>query len=381
VDLKTLHREHGQSVWLDYIRRDLLQSGEFARLVKEDGIRGVTSNPSIFEKAIVESTDYEPALERLERSKDATATAIYEHLAIEDLQQAADILRPVYDESDRRDGYVSMEVSPYLAHDSRATIDEATRLRSKVGRDNLMIKVPGTLEGIPAIRYLTSQGINVNITLLFSRVVCRQVAEAYMDGLVTLGARGGDLSRVASVASMFVSRLDVLVDPILEARALRAPVAEQAQLRGLASKVAIANAKLAYQDWKELCRSTRWLALAARGARPQRLLWASTGTKDPRLSDVLYVESLIGPDTIDTIPPATLDALRDHGTAQSHLEENLDDARKVLEALARCGISIDDLTARLLDDGVGKFSAAFDTLLASIDKKLHARAAQHALCA
>ena len=379
MDLKQLHREYGQSVWLDYIRRDLLQSGEFARLVKEDGIRGVTSNPSIFEKAIAESTDYGSALERLVKSKDTTASAIYEHLAVEDLQQAADILRSVYDESDRRDGYVSMEVSPYLAHDTRATIDEATRLWRKVGRDNLMIKVPGTPEGIPAIWELTSQGINVNVTLLFSRAACGRVNEAYMDGLEALATHGGDPARVASVASMFVSRLDALVDPMLEERALAAPPPAQAHLRGLIGKVAIANAKLAYQDWKELCRSPRWLALAARGARPQRLLWASTGTKDPRFSDVLYVESLIGPDTVDTIPLATLDALRDHGKAQSRLEENIGDARQVLEALARSDFSIDDLTARLLDDGVSKFSSAFDALLASIEKKLQARSAQHGL--
>jgi len=338
----------------------------------------VTSNPSIFEKAIAESTAYEPALERLERSKDATPTAIYEYLAVEDLQQAADILRPVYDESDRGDGYVSMEVSPYLAHDTRATIDEATRLWKRVGRENLMIKVPGTREGVPAIRQLISQGINVNVTLLFSRTACREVNEAYMDGLEALTAHG-DLAGAASVASMFVSRLDTLVDPILEQRALAASPADQAQLQGLVGKVAIANAKLAYQDWKELCRHPRWLALVARGARPQRLLWASTGTKDPRFSDVLYVESLIGPDTVDTIPPATLDALRNHGKAQSHLEENITEATQVLTTLARHGISIDDLTARLLDDGVSKFSAAFDTLLASIEKKVHARSAQHAL--
>jgi transaldolase/glucose-6-phosphate isomerase len=369
MDVKELHLEHGQSVWLDYIRRHLLQSGEFARLVQEDGIRGVTSNPSIFEKAIAGSTDYGPAIERYEKGKDASASAIYEHLAVEDIQQAADILRPVYDESDRRDGYVSMEVSPYLAHDTRATIDEATRLWSKVRRDNLMIKVPATPEGLPAIRQLIGQAINVNITLLFSRAVCRQVAEAYMDGLETLAAHGGDLTHVASVASMFVSRLDVLVGPLLEARTQATPAAEQAELRGLVGKVAIANAKLAYQDWKDLCRGPRWQALADRGARVQRLLWASTSTKDPRLSDVLYVESLIGPDTVDTMPPATLAAFRDHGKAENYLEQNVDDAKGVLATLARAGIPLDELTTRLLDDGVREFSAAFDTLLGSIEKK------------
>jgi transaldolase/glucose-6-phosphate isomerase len=369
VDVKELHQKHGQSVWLDYIRGHLLQSGEFARLVREDGIRGVTSNPSIFEKAIVGSTDYGPALERYERHENETASSIYEYLAVEDIRQAADILLPVYDESDRRDGYVSMEVSPYLAQDTQATIDEAIRLWNKVGRDNLMIKVPATPEGIPAIRQLISQGINVNITLLFSRAVCRHVAEAYMGGLEMLAAHGGDLGRIASVASMFVSRLDVLVDPILEAPIPARLPAEQALLRSLVGKVAIANAKLAYQDWKELCGGPRWQALAARGARVQRLLWASTGAKDPRFRDVLYVESLIGPDTIDTIPPATLDAFRNHGKAENRLEDNLDDAKQVLATLARAGISIDDLTTRLLDDGVKEFARSFDTLLRSIESK------------
>jgi len=372
MDLKRIHREYGQSLWLDYIRRDLLTSGEFARLVKEDGIRGVTSNPTIFEKAITGSDDYAADLDRLAKSQGQTASSIYEHLAVQDLQQAADVLRPVYDESEGYDGYVNMEVSPYLAHDTAGTIAEALRLRSKVNRDNLMIKVPGTPEGMPAIRELTSRGVNVNITLLFSRAACRQVADAYMAGLETFAAQGGDVTRVASVASMFVSRLDALADPILEQRIAAAPPALQPELRGIVGKVAIANAKLAYQDWKQLCREPRWLALAARGARVQRLLWASTGTKDPRLSDVLYVESLIGPDTIDTVPPATLEALRDHGNAENRLEQNLPDAERVLATLAKSGISLDELTQRLLDDGVSKFSSAFDALFASIDKKLHA---------
>ncbi|HEY5091235.1 MAG TPA: bifunctional transaldolase/phosoglucose isomerase, partial [Polyangia bacterium] len=362
-------QECGQSVWLDYIRRHLLQSGALARLVEEDGIRGVTSNPSIFEKAIAGSTDYGPALERYEKRHDETASAIYEKLAIEDIQQAADILLPVHVEFAGRDGFVSMEVSPYLAHDTQATIDEAVRLSSAVRRDNLMIKVPATPEGIPAIRQLIGRGINVNVTLLFSRAVCRQVFEAYMDGLEAFRTGGGDLSRVASVASMFVSRLDVLVDPILEARARTAPAAEQATLRDLVGKVAIANAKLAYQDWKEVCGGPRWTSLAASGAHPQRLLWASTSSKDPRFRDVMYVESLIGPDTVDTIPPATLDAFRDHGKAENQLEQDIDDARQVLATLAGTGISIDDLTARLLDEGVSGFSAAFDALLGSIEKK------------
>ncbi len=353
MDLRELHQKHGQSVWLDYIRRDLLRSGELERLV-QGGVRGMTSNPSIFEKAIAESGEYDGALERYEGRHDATAASIYEDLAVEDIQQAAAVLLPVYDGSRRGDGYVSMEVSPYLARDTQATIAEATRLWSRVQRDNVMIKVPATPEGIPAVRHLVGQGINVNITLLFSRAVCREVADVYMDGLDALAARGGDLSRVASVASMFVSRMDVLVDPMLEARA---------ELRGLVGRVAVANARLAYQDWKELHQGPRWQALAARGARPQRLLWASTSTKDPRLADVFYVESLIGPDTVDTMPPATLAAFRDHGHAGDGLEEGVPDARRVLDALERAGISTHDLTARLLDEGVRSFSASFDQLL------------------
>jgi len=266
---------------------------------------------------------------------------------------------------------VSMEVSPYLAHDGKATIAEAVRLWSKLHRDNVMIKVPGTPEGMPAIRDLIGRGINVNVTLLFSRALCRRANEAYMEGVEALVARREDPRRVASVASMFVSRLDVLVDPMLAARKA---------LAGLVGRVAIANAKLAYQDWKETCRSERWLALAARGARPQRLLWASTSTKDPRASDVVYVESLIGPDTVDTIPPKTLDAFRDHGRAHDCLEENVDDAKQAMATLALGGISIDDLTARLLDEGVTKFAASFKKLLGSIEtKRAHGHAQRTAM--
>jgi transaldolase/glucose-6-phosphate isomerase len=376
MDLKQLHRDLDQSLWLDYIRRDLLQTGELQRLVDQDGIRGVTSNPSIFEKAIDESQDYAAALDRLVKNQDATPASIYEQLATEDLQRAADVLRPLYDSSERRDGYVSMEVSPHLARETRATVDEASRLWKVMGRDNVMIKVPGTAEGLPAIKQLLARGINVNVTLLFSRTACREVFEAYMSGIEALVLRGGDPARVASVASMFVSRLDTLVDPILEARAKKAPASDQGKLRELMGTVAIANAKLAYQDWKELCASARWQALAQRGARPQRLLWASTGTKDPRLPDVLYAESLMGRATVDTIPPATLAALRDHGTPKNRLEENIDGARRTLEALARANISIDELTTQLLKEGIEKFCTAYDKLLASINKKLLARSDQ-----
>jgi transaldolase len=361
----------GQSIWLDYIRRDLLTSGEFARMVQDDGIRGVTTNPSIFDEAIGRSTEYDAAIARYARDEDEPAAALYERLSMEDIQQAADVLRSVYDATDHRDGFISMEVSPRLAHDTAGTLDEARRLWKRVARDNLMIKVPGTPEGLPAITRLIGEGINVNVTLLFSRAACRQVALAYMAGLETVAARKAPLDRIASVASMFVSRVDAKVDPLLEAR-------DGAAHGALSGKVAIANAKLAYHDWKEICASPRWQALAAKGARVQRLLWASTSTKDKRLRDTLYVEELIGPDTVDTIPLATLNAMRDHGTAVNRLEQGVDEARDVLEALARAGISIDNITQQLLDEGVAAFAKSFDALMASIEQKrtaVHARAA------
>jgi transaldolase/glucose-6-phosphate isomerase len=363
MDIKELEK-YGQAIWLDYIRRDLLASGEFARLVKA-GICGVTTNPSIFEKAIAESTEYDTAIERCVRGNDEPASSIYERLSVEDIQQAADILRSVYDATDRRDGYISMEVSPHMAHDTTASLSEARRLWAKVRRENLMIKVPATPEGIPAIEKLTAEGVNVNITLLFSRAACRRVFEAYMAGLESLAKQGGQLDRMASVASMFVSRIDEMVDPKLEAGRISAGHAETT----LVGKVAIANAKLAYQDWKETCKSARWQTLANKGARPQRLLWASTGTKDPRFRDVLYVESLIGPDTVDTVPPATLEALRDHGEAENRLEQGIDEAGEVIAALTGTGISLDAVTQQLLDDGVKAFSSAFDKLMASIESK------------
>lgn len=362
-------QKYGQSIWLDSMRRDLLTGGELARLVKEDGVRGVTTNPAIFEKAIAGSNLYDASLERHVQTKDAPATFLYEQLTVEDIQQAADVLRVAYEATDKRDGYISMEVSPRFAHDTAGTLDEARRLWREVNRKNLMIKVPATPEGIPAISELTGEGINVNITLLFSRDGCQQVFEAYMSGLETIIRRGGQIRHMASVASMFVSRIDAMVDPQLEARAAATADGAQSAIRDLIGKVAIANAKLAYQDWKTTCQSARWQALAKQGGREQRLLWASTGTKDPRFRDVLYVESLIGPQTIDTIPPATLDALREHGIAENRLEQGIDEATEVMAALARAGISLDAITRKLLDDGVKSFAAAFDKVLASIETK------------
>ena len=361
-------QECGQSIWLDDIRHHLLQSGEFGRWVLDDGIRGATAHSSILKCAVATSTDYESVLERDKGARE-TASEAYERAALEDVQWAADILHPVYVEFARRDRYVSMEVSPHLAYDTQGTIDAATRLWNTIHRDNLMIAVPATPEGIAAIRVLVGNGINVNVTLLFSRAGCRRAAEAYMNGLETFSVRGGDLSRVASVASMFVSRLDVLVDSTLKVRLGTATPAEQVQLQGVVGKVAIATAKVAYQDWKEVCGAPRWAALAASGAHPQRLLWPSTSAGDARLRDVVFVEELIGPETIQTIAPATLKALQDDGAVKNGLEDNVDDARRQLVAIERAGILIDDLAQHLLDDGIKTCSASFDAIMRAVKTK------------
>src|SRR5215470_15394515 len=317
--LEVLHG-YGQAVWLDFLSRRFIDEGELQKLVDYDGLTGVTSNPSIFEKAIAHSTDYDESLKTAETADDLDVMRLYERLAIEDIRRAADVLRPVYEAAQRADGYVSLEVSPYLAMDTEATIAEARRLARAVDRDNVMIKVPATEPGLPAIEQLTGEGINVNITLLFSQQVYEKVAEAYLAGLEHLTAQGGDPQRVASVASFFVSRIDVAVDKIIDERLRRTHDAEQrATLSGLRGKVAIANAKLAYQRYKRLFAGARWERLRAKGARVQRLLWASTGTKDPAYSDVLYVDELVAPDTVNTMPPSTMDAFRDHGRVRLSL--------------------------------------------------------------
>jgi transaldolase / glucose-6-phosphate isomerase len=359
----------GQSVWLDYLRRSLFTSGEFQRLITEDGLRGATSNPSIFEKAIAGSTDYLKVLEEIERRADAEPMALYEALAIRDIRDAADLLRPVYDETARADGYVSLEVSPYLAHDTERTIADARRLWKAVDRANVMIKVPASREGLPAIRQLTSEGINVNITLLFGIERYEEVARAYIDGLAEFVHTGGDPARVSSVASFFVSRIDTMVDGLITARlAAAVDVDARTALNGLLGNVAIANAKLAYQRYLALCRTTEWQRLASMGAHPQRLLWASTSTKNPRYRDVRYVEELIGPETVNTMTPATLQAFRDHGRLRSRLEDDVDAARATIDALGLADISLSEVTDRLLEDGIAQFSAAFDTLLAAVDR-------------
>jgi len=359
----------GQSIWLDYLRRSLFTSGEFQRLIADDGVRGVTANPSIFEKAIVGSTDYLTALQQIERRKDLEPMALYEALAIDDIRQAADLLRPVYEAAGRADGYVSLEVSPYIAHDTAATVAEAHRLWDALNRPNVMIKVPATVEGVPAIRQLLSDGLNINITLLFSVSRYDEVAQAFLDGLSMFAEHGGDISKVASVASFFVSRIDTMVDAMIAKRiAATTDSATRSSLTALLGRVAIANAKLAYQHYLEMLRSAAWQPLAAKGARPQRLLWASTSTKNPQYSDVLYVDELIGRDTINTMTPATLAAFQDHGHPRASLEEHVGDARRIIEALERAGISLDHVTDTLLDDGVRLFSDAFDGLLAAVDQ-------------
>jgi transaldolase len=358
----------GQSVWLDYIRRDLFTTGELKRLIEEDGLRGMTSNPAIFEKAISDSKLYDDLLHSL-AGKNLSATAKFEALAIRDIQDAADALRPVFDSSKGRDGYVSLEVSPYLARDTQKTTDEARRLWKAVGKPNVMIKVPGTVEGIPAFQQLTGEGININVTLLFSQQVYEQVAEAYVAGLERLAANNGDVSKIASVASFFISRIDSSIDKVVEAR-LKASkdAAEQAQLKSVLGKVAIANGKLAYQSYLKIFGTDRWKKLAAKGAKTQRVLWASTSTKNPAYPDVMYVEELIGQDTVNTIPPSTLDAYRDHGHPRQTLTEHIDQAKQVTETLPKLGISMKEVTDKLTEDGVKLFSEAFDKLLQAIEQ-------------
>lgn len=369
ANLLTQLQTFGQSIWLDYIRRDLLKGGELQRLITEDGLRGMTSNPAIFEKAIAGSTQYQDFLDSLAGRADLDAKGRYELLALRDIQDAAGLLRPIYQSTKKRDGYVSLEVSPYLAHDINGTLDEARRLWKSVGRENVMIKVPGTAEGIPAFRQLISEGINVNVTLLFAQGVYEEVAAAYIDGVEAFAAGGGDVSKIASVASFFISRIDSLVDSLVgEQLKKEMDPARKARLQGILGKVAIANGKLTYEAYQRIFSTPRWKALAAKGAQTQRVLWASTSTKNPNYRDVIYIEELIGPDTVNTVPPATLDAFRDHGKPRQSLTEDLDGARKTMADLAGVGIVMKDVTDKLTADGVKLFADAFDTLLAAVEK-------------
>jgi transaldolase / glucose-6-phosphate isomerase len=366
--LKELQK-FGQSVWLDYIRRDLFASGKLKQMIDDDGLRGMTSNPSIFEKAIDDSNLYDDFLKSLSSRKDLDAKGRYELLAIRDIQDAADALRSVYEATKRRDGYVSLEVSPYLARDTQGTLEEARRLWNAVGKPNLMIKVPGTKEGIPAFRQLISEGININVTLLFAQQVYHDVAEAYIAGLEQLAANGGDVSKMASVASFFISRIDNSIDAIVAARLKTSKnPQEQEQLKSLLGKVAIANGKQTYEAYQKIFSGPRWQALAAKGAQTQRVLWASTSTKNPAYSDVLYVDELIGPDTVNTIPPATFDAFRDHGHPAETLTKDVAGAAKTMQTAADLGISMKEVTDKLTDDGVKLFADSFDKLLEAIKK-------------
>ena len=361
--------KYGQSMWLDYIRRDLITSGKLKTMIDEDGLRGMTSNPSIFEKAIGESSLYDDMLKSLSTRDDLDTTSRYEQIAIRDIQDAADLLRPVYQESNFRDGYVSLEVSPLLALKTQETIDEGRRLWKAVNRENVMIKVPGTAEGLPAIRQLIGEGININVTLLFAQEVYEKVADAYIAGLEDLAARGGNLKKMAGVASFFISRIDSLVDSIIDDRLKTTTDAKQRELlKSLQGKVAIANGKLTYQRYQRIFSGPRWAALVGKGAQTQRVLWASTSTKNPNYRDVMYVEELIGPDTVDTMPPGTVDAFRDHGRVRNSLTEDVPGAQKVMDNLAKAGISIKEVTDKLTTDGVKLFADAFTKLLAAVEK-------------
>jgi transaldolase / glucose-6-phosphate isomerase len=360
--------DYGQSPWMDYIRRDLLTSGQLQKMIHDDGLRGMTSNPTIFEKAITGSDFYADILESPEAKK-LGAGGVYEKIAVRDVQDATDIFKPVYTETKRRDGYVSLEVSPLLANDTQATIDEARRLWKLVGRENVMIKVPGTKEGVPAVRQLLEDGVNINITLLFAQSAYEQVAEAFFAALEARVKKGLDIGHIASVASFFVSRIDTLVDSQIESKLKTVTDPNlRALLSSLEGKIAIANAKLTYRKYQEFVGSPRWKALAAKGAQSQRLLWASTSTKNPKYRDVLYVEELIGADTVDTIPPATFDAFRDHGRLRPSLTENVDEAAKTMANLEKAGISMKEVTDKLVVDGVKLFAEAFRELLEATGK-------------
>ncbi len=360
---------HGQSFWLDNISRDLISSGRLRRLIEEDGLKGMTSNPAIFEKAITGSTDYDADIGHM-AAQGRSAVEIYEALAISDIREAADQLAPVYDSTDGADGYVSLEVSPELAYDTAGTIAEARRLWKAVDRGNVMIKVPATRAGIPAIRQLIGEGLNVNVTLLFSGEVYAEVAEAFIGGLEDRHAAGRRISGIASVASFFISRIDTLVDALLAERAAQsADPAERARLMDLVGKTAIANGKTAYQRYKTLYATPRWKTLAGRGAKAQRLLWASTSTKNPDYRDVLYVEELIGRDTINTLPDETLNAFRDHGRLSDTLEAEIGEARAVMANVERAGISMRRVADQLVDEGVKKFVDPFVKLIDAIEQK------------
>ena len=365
---------YGQSPWLDFIRRNILLNGDLKKMIANDGLRGMTSNPAIFEKAITAGDDYNDII-HAQDAKSSSAMALYEKIAIRDVQDAADIFRSVNTETKGRDGYVSLEVSPNLAFDTQATIEEARRLWKTVSRPNVMIKIPATPQGLPAIRQALEEGININITLLFAQSAYEQVAEAFLAALEARAAKGQDISHIASVASFFVSRIDSLVDSKIDATLkTETDAKKKGLLESLQGKIAIANARRTYQKYQELFGGSRWKALAAKGAQTQRLLWASTSTKNPKYRDVRYVEELIGADTVDTIPPATFDAFRDHGKLRPSLTENVAGANKTMADLEAAGISMKEVTDKLLTDAVKLFQDPFKQLLDTIEKHAGVRA-------
>ncbi|MDP2337402.1 MAG: transaldolase, partial [Bacteroidota bacterium] len=357
----------GQSIWLDYIRRDLIVNGELQHLIDEDGLRGMTSNPAIFEKAIAESNIYDPEIRKLALlNKDINT--IYETLSQQDVRSAADVFGPLYEKTAGEDGYVSLEVNPHLAHDTNGTIEEGRRLWSALNKPNVLIKVPATTEGLVAIRQLISEGINVNVTLLFGLPRYRAVAEAYVEGLESRVAQGKPMNQIASVASFFLSRIDTLVDPLLE-KIMESEDKKKEMAKEALGEVAISSAKTAYQIYKEIFSSSRFKKLEDKGAHVQRLLWASTSNKNPNYSDVKYIEALIGANTVNTVPPQTIDAYRDHGNPKLSIELDILKAKRVLASLPELGIDLDKVTQQLEDEGVSKFNEPFDKLMDALAKK------------
>jgi len=367
-------KDFGQSIWMDNLTRDLIESGELKEMIEARGLRGLTSNPAIFEKAITGNKLYDADIEAGIRAGKSVQD-IYESLVFADIRHACDIFKPIYEVSGGLDGYVSIEVPPKVAHDTQATIEEARRYYREIGKENVMIKIPGTVEGLPAVEQVISEGINVNVTLLFSVNSYVETAWAYIRGLEARAAKGEDISKIASVASFFISRIDIKIDERLD-QALKTSgtedQGEEARLKAIKGKVAIANAKVAYQEYKKIIRSDRWKALSAKGANPQRLLWASTSTKNPEYNDVMYVNELVGPDTVNTLPPSTIEACADHCEIDNRLDQEVDKAYQLIESLKDpdININLDQVMEELLSEGIDKFIQPFESLLQSLEEKV-----------
>ncbi|HEY9691353.1 MAG TPA: transaldolase [Oculatellaceae cyanobacterium] len=369
----TIEEQYGQSIWMDNLTRDLIKSGELKNLIESRGLRGITSNPSIFEKAIVGNATYDADIEAGINAK-KSVQEIYESLVFEDIRNACDTFRAIYEESKGLDGYISIEVPPTIAHDTEKTIEEARRYYREIGRENVMIKIPGTSKGLPAVEQVISEGISVNITLLFSVNSYVETAWAYIRGLEARAAKGEDISNIASVASFFLSRIDNNIDAKIDAKLSQGVdrIEKEAVLRAVKGKIAIANAKIAYQKYKEIIQSDRWQALAAKGARVQRLLWASTSTKNPEYSDVMYVDELVGQDTVNTLPPATIEACADHCDPASRIETGIEEAHNLIESLKDpdININLDEVMDELLSEGIDKFVQPFQSLMSSLEEKV-----------